>query len=197
MDDELIEYEPGDIIAESEDDFVVDGNDPEEIAKNLLPQLFGDGIGDTSVSLKAEYLSKRMCYFSVRESCRLVDIHEKTVRRWREADPQFRELDTSGLTKLREYLSANLLDIQFTRNFHLVLQKDFRILYMDATAPDEMTKADHDYLAKIRQFYTPQALASVKSILSGKDTGETFDFTKMVISRQRETQIDMVEFHRD
>lgn len=171
----------------------IDSTNVEEIAKGLLPQLFGDGIGDTSESKRADYLAKRVCYFSVRESCQLAGIHEKSVRRWRESDPAFMELDTVGITKLREYLSASLVDIQFTRNFHLVLAKDFKVLYKDATEPETMTKADYAYLEKIRQFYTPQALAAVKGILSGKSGDEPFDFTKMVVTLQRERTVEKVE----
>ena len=108
----------------------------EQIASSMLPKLMDDGFGATPESKRADYLSKRICNFSVRESCQLANVSEKSVRRWREADPEFNRLDTEGMTNLRKVLSTQLLDIQFTRNMYLVLQKDFRVLYKDAVEPD-------------------------------------------------------------
>jgi len=164
----------------------------EQIASSMLPRLMDDGFGATPESKRADYLSKRICNFSVRESCQLAQVSEKSVRRWREADLEFNRLDTEGMTELRKALSTQLLDFQFTRNMHLVLQKDFRVLYKDAVEPEHMTEKDTEYLNKIRQHYTPQSLAMVKQLLGGGTVEKPFDFTKLTLSIKRE-QIEVTQ----
>ena len=151
----------------------------DSIAKSFLPMLVDDGFGDTTTAKRAEYLSKRICNFSVRESCQLANVSEKTVRRWRNTDPDFLRIDTEGMTELRKNFSTEYIDMQFTRNFHLVLQKDFKILYKDATNGG-LTEGEEKYLEKIRVHYTPQSLAMVKQLLGGGNTQEPFDFTKTI-----------------
>ena len=162
-------------------------SDTEEIAASMLPMLTGDG----AEAKRGEYLSKRVCNFSVRESCQLAKVSEKSVRRWRQADPHFLHLDTEGMTDLRKQLSTELIDMEFTRNFHLVLQKDFKILYKDATE-QVLTENEHDYLMKIRQHYTPQSLAMVKQLLGGGTVEAPFDFTKLTMTIKRE-QIEITQ----
>ncbi len=163
-------------------------SDTEEMALSLLPKLEGDGFD----SKRADYLSKRVCNFSVRESCQLANVSEKSVRRWRDADPEFLKLDTDGMTELRKKLSAQYIDMEFTRNFHLVLQKDFKILYKDAVDNEHLTEDEKGYLLKIRQHYTPQSLAMVKQLLGGGTIEEPFSFTKLTMTLKRE-QIEIVQ----
>lgn len=159
----------------------------DSIAKSFLPMIAGDGFGDTTEAKRADYLSKRVCSFSVRESCQLAKVAEKTVRRWRDADPDFLHLDTEGMTELRKKFATQYVDMQFTRNFHLVLQKDFRVLYKDATVGG-LTESEGKYLEKIRAHYTPQSLAMVKQLLGGGNIKEPFDFTKFVMKTTIERQ---------
>lgn len=154
----------------------------EEIASSLLPMLQNDG-GDGK---RADYLSKRVCNFSMHEACKLANVSMKSVHRWRDADPHFLYLDTEGMTNLRKKLSTEYVDMEFTRNFHLVMQKDFRVLYKDATAPSTMSDQEIAYLNKIRQHYTPQSLAMVKQLLGGGSVEQPFDFTKLTLTLKRE-----------
>ena len=157
----------------------------EEIASSMLPKIMDDGFGATPESKRADYLSKRICNFSVREACQLAKVSEKSVRRWRDADLEFCRLDTEGMTDLRKALSTQLLDFQFTRNMHLVLQKDFRVLYKDAVGVT-LTETEVEYLNKIRQHYTPQSLAMIKQLLGGGTVEKPFDFTKLTLTLKRE-----------
>ena len=153
----------------------------EGIAASLLPMLEHDG-GDGK---RADYLAKRVSCFSMRESCQLAKVSEKSVHRWREADARFNYLDTEGMSDLRKKLSTEYIDMEFTRNFYLVLQKDFRILFKDAT--DETLNDDEKgYLLKIRQHYTPQSLAMVKQLLGGGNIEKPFDFTKLTLTIKKE-----------
>lgn len=154
-------------------------NDTEEIAQSFLPMIQGDGFGDTTDSKRANYLSKRVCNFSVRESCKLAKVSEKSIRRWRDSDPVFCQLDTEGMSDLRKSFGNELIDMEYTRNFHLVLQKDFKVLYKDATG-GTLTEDEKEYILKIRQHYTPQSLAMVKQLLGGGTVETPFDFTKTV-----------------
>lgn len=160
-------------------------SDVEPMAESLLPMLQGDGI----TAKRAEYLAKRVCNFTLRESCQLAKVSEKQVHRWREADETFRYLDTEGMTDLRKKFSTEYIDMQFTRNFHLVLEKDFKVLYKDAIeAP--LTDDDKAYLAKIRQHYTPQSLAMIKQLLGGGTVDQPFDFTRLTM-RIKTEQIEV------
>lgn len=161
-------------------------SETENIAESMLPYLMGDGIGDTTDNKRASYVAKRICGFTVRESCKMAGLCEKTIRRWREADETFARMDTEGLTELRKQLASNIIDMQFTRNFHMFLEKDFKVLYKDATEPSKLTDDDKKYLNRIRQYYTPQALAMVKQILGGGTVEEPFNFSKMVLRVERE-----------
>ena len=163
----------------------------EEMAKSMLPMLVNDGFGETAEAKRADYLSKRVCNFSVREACKLANVTEKSVRRWRIADPHFLHLDTEGMTDLRKTLSTSLIDMQFTRNFHLILQKDFQVLYKDATNVP-LTESEMEYLMKIRQHYTPQSLAMVKQLLGGGTVETPFDFTKTIFKMKLE-QIEITQ----
>lgn len=154
-------------------------SETEEMANSIVPFMHDEK--------KSRYITKRICNFSVREACQLANVTEKSVRRWREADSRFNHLDTEGLTELRKTFANEFIDMQFTRNFHLVLEKDFKILYKDATDV-ELTEKESDYLIKMRSHYTPQALAVVKQLLSGGTIEEPFNFTKTVMTIRREKQ---------
>ena len=154
-------------------------------------QLFS---GEEMTDKKAAYLSYRISNFSSRESEKLANVSRKQVMRWRESDPQFRHLEGEGLPGLRDSMSNKLLDMQFTRNFRLVMEKDFRVMYKDATG-EPMTASELRYMEKIRQHYTPQSLAAVRQILNGGTIEQPFDFTKLVMEIKRE-QITIVQENR-
>lgn len=149
-----------------------------ELIRTGIPEFSDD-------SKKAVYLSYRISNFSVRESCKLTDVSMRQVHRWRAADDDFAHIDGDGLTELRKSMANEYLDMQFTRNFRMVMEKDFRVLYKDATG-DELSAVDVSYLHKIRQHYTPQSLAMVKQLLNGGTVQEPFDYTKLTLEIQRE-----------
>jgi len=141
----------------------------------------------TDDTKKAKYLSFRVNCFSVAESCKLADVHIKTVRIWRNKDPQFYKVDVEQMEGLRQRLSSQSLDIEFTRNFRLIMQKDFHVI-MKALDNAPMTKLDEDYFLKLRNHYTPQQLAMIKQLLGGGTVDKPFDFTKFVMTIKRESE---------
>ena len=158
-------------------------SETKSIAESIVPT-FADG------GKRADYLSYRITNFSFREACQLAHVSEKQVHRWRGSDPNFNHLDTDGLTELRKLMANQFLEMQFTRNMQLVLQKDFKVLYRDALGL-QLLPSEVEYLSKIRQFYTPQALAMVRQLIGGGTIEEPFDFTRMVMSIQ-ERKINVV-----
>jgi len=129
---------------------------------------------------KATYLGYLVAGFSKIEAKRLTGIHDKTLTRWQQGDPDFVEF-VSKIPDVREKLSNQLLDIEYTRNFKLVLSKDFKVLYKDAVGKP-LSESEAQYLQSIRKFYTAQHLIMLRQLLSGKDeTGEAFDFTKSIL----------------
>lgn len=153
----------------------------EGMAQALVP-FYTDG------GKKSKYLSYIVSNFSVTEAAKLANVHLKTVREWRKADPRFEEIENRGLTDLRKQLSKELIDIEFTRNFRMVLQKDFNVLFKTVTGVT-LSDREHQYLLQIRKHYTPQQLAMIKQIL-GEVTGadKEFDFTKLTLTIRRERE---------
>ena len=150
----------------------------ESISEQVVP--YEDG-------KKSTYLSYRVAGFTVTEAVKLAKVHHKSVMRWRVDDLQFRHLDTEGMTEFRKKLSNHYLDIEFTRNFRLVLQKDFEILYKSVTGV-VLAEQDQEYLLKLRNHYTPQHLAMIKQLLGGGSVSEPFDFTKLTLTIRRERE---------
>ena len=133
----------------------------EGIAQFLVPY-YRDG------GKQAKYLSYLVAGFSVMEACKMAKCHLGSVKRWRRLDPNFSPLEDKALGELRDSLSKHMLDIEFTRNFRLVLAKDFEILFKDATG-GQLTENERQYLMLIRKFYTPQQFAMIKQMVSASD----------------------------
>jgi hypothetical protein len=170
---------------------VVDPSDPHSIVESLLPYYSND-------TTKNRYLSFRAAGFTVNESIALAVTSYRSVMRWRADDPEFKRLDTEDIGHLRDSVGANYLRMEFTRNFRLVLEKDRRILDK-AMSGTPLPKEDQQYLRAIRSQYTPAALASLETVISGEDEeSEKFDLRSLVLrmtqnGHQAELSIQAVE----
>ena len=153
---------------------ITDITPAEGMVQSLIP-LYLEG------DKKAAFLGYIVAGFSRAEAQKLAGIHRKTLARWTAGDPTFVEF-LAKLPEVRKNLSDQLLDIEFTRNFRLVLAKDFRILYRDATGKP-LSEDENDYLKLIRKFYTPQHMVMLRQLLSGEgeDKDKAFDWTKTVL----------------
>jgi len=135
---------------------------------------------------KAAYLGYLIAGFSKAESAKLAGIHYKTPLRWSDPNsPWYDKAFTTFISKIpevRKDLSNQMLDLEYTRNFKLVLSKDFRVLLKDATK-QPMTEQEVAYLNIIRKFYTPQHLGLLRQLLAGNtDVKEdALDWTKTVL----------------
>ncbi len=160
----------------------VEPSDTASISEAMLP-LYND-------SNAADYLKYRVCFFSVKEALQLSGIQRSTLDRWRK-NPAFQQLDTVEMPRLQTELSGKYLSAEFTRNFTLILRKDFEVLMkvtMHKLYPDKMeyflTTSEEEWLSKIRQSYTPQQLAQIKQ-LAGEVKNDAFNFSDLVISFKR------------
>lgn len=152
----------------------------ENIAQALIPLISED-------SKKSRYIGYRVAGFAYREAIAMAKTSERAIKRWREQDPEFAKLDLEGLTELRKQLSNEIINLEFTRNFHLILKKDFGILFKDARGTT-LTDREYQYLVNIRKHYTPQHLAIIKQLVGEVERGEDFDFTKLTLTIRRERE---------
>jgi hypothetical protein len=84
--------------------------------------------------------------------------------------------------EIRKELSKEYIELDFFRNFRLVLEKDYRIL--DRAIRDEvLTKQQHEYLLKLRTAYTPQQLQILEQVVRGTGSGE-WNFARWVADNQ-------------
>jgi len=148
----------------------------EDMIQSLIPHWIE---GDK----QAAYLGYLVAGFSKHQAVKMAHIHPKTLKRWMTSDQAFIDfVSKMHLPDIRHTLNDQILDLEFTRNFKLILAKDFAVLYKDAVGIKPLSEHEQDYLTAIRKFYTPQHLVQLRMLLSGKDeSGKAFDFTQTVI----------------
>lgn len=151
----------------------------EALAESILP-LFDN-------ERKNKYLALRALNLTVTEAARLLGYELSTIRHWRASDEKFKEMDMGGISEVREKMANKYLSAEFTRNFHLALQKDFTIL-MKSVLGEVLTDREHEYLLKIRPQYTPQQLGMIKQLAGEVAAPEGVDFTQVTLSIRRERE---------
>jgi len=172
---------------DSEAGVVIEGQPPElSIAMSLLPYSWD--------SNKARYLAYRACGFTNKEAGKLIGISQPSISQWRETDPKFVELEDT-LPELQSKLQEQFLNMEFVRNFTLVLRKDYEVVNKSLDDERVMTKFDQDYLMKMRGQYTPQQLQVIRAIIS--DEGKkNFDFSKFIVEMARNADVVRLEVSR-
>lgn len=155
-----------------------DGRSPEEsIAMSIIPWPRDDD--------KCRYLGLRASYFTRREAVNLMGIANSTVSNWR-LDPQFTEIE-DNIQQYQKKLSEEFVGLEFTRNFRLAMEKDKRVFIKSLMSEEELekkgeswTKADQEYLLKMRGQYSPQMLKAITDLITGKDDGKDFSWSDVV-----------------
>lgn len=179
---------------------IAQASDTIEAVKSIMPFLNQGATGES----KANYLSYRFTGFSVRESCVLASIDQKTVTRWRDPkrkwyDREFTEMEMACTGDNRHQIRKEVLSLLFTRNYHLILRKDgevlMRSLGLDTVEmPDGMevvkmmTKEDTAYLNKARGHYTPQQMEVIDRMLDPNAEHE-FDINDFIFRLSRKTMV--------
>jgi hypothetical protein len=153
-------------------------DDPEAVIQSLLP--FG------ADNKKGKYIGYRASGFEIREALKLVGIHEKTLHRWRAADPQFVAHEAS-IAEYRKTLGVEYAHVEFLRNYRLILQKDFEIIAKSIRTPHDLDKDENAYLLKARGHYTPQQLEILQALIGAKQHTPQFNFTQFILSTSRNT----------
>ena len=163
-------------------DTEVDPNDQQSIAESLLPDDYG--------GKRSRYLALRACGFKFREACRLTPVHNATVWSWRQI-PEFTKMEADSVDGLRDKLVKEHLTLEFTRNYAMVLMKDYKVLEkaVDGTM---LSKQDHDYLLKARSHYTPQQLQILKELAMLGEGSKDIKWADIILRATRTETIEVV-----
>lgn len=142
--------------------------DPEEALRAAIPTF-------TNFK-KTDYLCYRACGFSLREAASLAGTTQGYVHQWRKQDPVFREWEQVRLVELQRDVSTILLKFQFTRNMHLVLNLDGKLLTKANFSPegiDALTTEEKKYLIRAADRYkTQELLAMARALQPERDDSD-------------------------
>ena len=170
------------------------GTQPKEVtaAMALIPYRRDD--------LRAKYLGWLSSGFSDEEALFVLGLNTRWLELMRQ-DEKFAELE-ERIPEFRRELSREYNDLDFNRNFRMVLEIDHRVLrkslgidkeFDEETGeeiPVELTPFEQQYLIKLRGAYTPQQLQLLESIAKGNDKG--INFAEWV----RDHQNEIIQFRR-
>lgn len=175
---------------------IAEASSVSEASKSIMPFLGGDVTGER----KASYLSYRFTGFSFREACALAEIHQKTILRWRKEgsewyDPKFAELEVASTGPDRAKHRKEVIALLFTRNYHLVLRRDYEILMKSLGQvmkeeddgfeyPVMPTQEETNYLLKSRSHYTPSQIEVLEKLLDPTQT-EEFSLSEFLLNITR------------
>lgn len=162
-----------------------ESEDPKQvsIATTLIPWRKDDN--------RARFLGYLACGFSVEEALYMLGLKLDWLEEQRQDDSfSYFELH---MPEIRKELSREYIELDFFRNFRLVLEKDYRVLRKALELDDMaiMTNQDHQYLLKMRSAYNPQQLQILEQVMKGVG-GSDFNFAKVVA----ENQDKIIEYSR-
>lgn len=146
---------------------------------------------------RAKYLGWMSCGFSDEEALFVLGLNYAWLESAR-LDKKFTDLE-ERVPEFRKELSREYTEMDFYRNFRMVLEKDHRILRKslemsidpETGQPEEMTPYDQQYLLRLRSAYTPQQLQLLEAIVGGGDGG--FNFAEWVSKNQEIVQISRTD----
>ena len=164
----------------------------EKIAQSLIPYQRDDA--------RARYLSLRCSGFTIREALRLIKNAHSTLSLWRQS-PEFVACEEK-IPEIRKELSMEYANLEWMRNFRLVLEKDYQVLqkslYPEKDAAGRVipiSGEDHSYLLKMRTQYTPQQLQIMEALVS-QEKNVGMDFTDFVLTAHKMEQRITIEAHK-
>lgn len=165
--------------------------EPKEVsaATTLMPYRKDDA--------RARYLGYLACGFSDEEALFVLGLNTSWLEQNRR-DDKFADLEIR-MPEIRKELSREYTELDFYRNFRMVLEKDHRILRKSldmeidpvTELPVEMTPYDQQYLLRLRSAYTPQQLQLLEAVTAGGDGG--FNFAKWVEQNQEVVQVSRTD----
>ena len=169
--------------------------EPKEVsaAASLIPYRRDD--------LRAKYLGWMCSGFSDEEALYVLGLNRTWLELMRE-DSKFTDLE-ERIPELRKVLSQEYTEMDFYRNFRMVLEKDHRVLRTSLgmemvededtgeMVPEQLTSFDQQYLLKMRGAYTPQQLQLLGAISAGSDGG--FNFAEWVSKNKEIVQVSRTD----
>lgn len=147
------------------------------IATTLIPWRKDDN--------RARYLGYLACGFSPEESLYMMGLKLEWLDEQRQS-PDFAAFELK-VPEIRKELSREYIELDFFRNFRMVLEKDYRVLKkaLEFSNVGIMSTQDHQYLLKMRSAYTPQQLQILAQVMSGVGEGG-FNFADWISKHQGE-----------
>ena len=146
------------------------------IATTLIPWRKDDN--------RARYMGYLACGFSPEESLYMLGLKQEWLEEQR-LDSSFNSVELS-VPEIRKELSKEYIELDFFRNFRMVLEKDYRVLRRALEIPLDglpMSLQDHQYLLKMRSAYTPQQLQILEQVMKGVGDAD-FNFAKWIAQHQ-------------
>ena len=165
---------------------VLDYNQPKELsaASTLIPYRKDD--------IRSKYLSYLACGFSDEEALFVLRLNYSWLDLMRN-DSVFADLELR-IPEIRRELGREYAELDFLRNFRMVLEKDHRVLRKSLEMevdeegnPIGLDSYEHQYLLKLRGAYTPQQLQLLETVISGDNDG--LNFAKWVSQNQEIIQL--------
>ena len=167
-----------------------------------IPHLAG---GPRTAAGKADYLGYRATGFPIRQALYLADISWSTLKRWRDSDPEFADIETNKIQELQSSVGNDLVHLSFLRNMRVAMKVDFKILLKAVHHMDSLTDREFQYLKRMRSLYGAQELLAVNRALMPEGEGIQ-DFSELVLSitktrlevrtsapQQHKTEPDIIE----
>ncbi len=167
----------------------IEPKDVEAVAQSIVPFNRDDD--------RAGYLGLRASGFKIREALKLLGVHKSTLSFWRKNEV-FKDCE-ERLPEYRKSLAKEYANLEFLRNYRLVLEKDYRVLKKSLKMYDtdeekkEMSPAENQYLLKLRSVYGPQQLEAIETVMKGYGDSGEFDFTKLVLERTSIKRIEVTQ----
>lgn len=176
---------------------------PVAVASALIPYSRDDD--------RARLLGYICCGLTTVEALKMIGRDKVWLDSIRIADPKFLELE-GRVPEFRKELAKEYVEIDFFRNFRLLLEKDYRIVKAslnpekitvtlangsDAEVDAPMTRQDFEYLLKMRSQYTPQQMQILESVVHSN--GDGFNFARWVSENQevvKMSRTDTITLHR-
>jgi len=142
------------------------------IAQTLLPWRRDDN--------RAKYFGYLACGITIEEALYMLGLDMTWLDEQRR-DTAFSQLELR-IPEIRKELSKEYIELDFFRNFKLVLEKDYRIL-RKSIEEEIMTRQEHEYLLKLRTAYTPQQLQILEQAMRGISS-DGWNFSEFITNNQ-------------
>ena len=151
-----------------------DSDNPKQlsIATTLIPWRKDDS--------RSRYMGYLACGFNAEEALYMLGLTTVWLDEQR-LDEGFSAIELK-VPEIRKELSKEYIELDFFRNFRLVLEKDYRILNKSLEV-EELPKQQHEYLLKLRSAYSPQQFAVLEQVVKGVGP-DNFNFARWVHENQ-------------